>query len=101
MAATSAPPNYNKPLHEEADVNQELTDRQAKILDYIRDVTRVRNYPPSVREIGEAVGLASSAAVHNHLNPVEGGRGVRGDPLKVRAGLAGAAHTKHEKGQAA
>ena len=43
-------------------MNQELTDRQSKILDYIRYVTRVRNYPPSVREIGEAVGLSSSSS---------------------------------------
>ena len=37
-------------------MSQELSHRQARILEYIRDVTRIRNYPPSVREIGEAVG---------------------------------------------
>ena len=65
-------------------MNQELTDRQAKILDYIRYVTRVRNYPPSVREIGEAVGLSSSSTVHNHLNQLERRGLIRRDPSKSR-----------------
>lgn len=63
---------------------QQLTDRQAKILDYIRDVTRARNYPPSVREIGEAVGLSSSSTVHNHLNHLERRGLIRRDPSKSR-----------------
>jgi repressor LexA len=65
-------------------VNQELTDRQSKIVDYIRYVTRVRNYPPSVREIGEAVGLSSSSTVHNHLNQLERRGLIRRDPSKSR-----------------
>src|SRR2546428_12837291 len=52
-------------------LTDQLTERQNKILDYIRYVTKVRNYPPSVREIGEAVGLSSSSTVHNHLKPLE------------------------------
>src|SRR2546425_11774210 len=52
-------------------LTDQLTERQSKILDYIRYVTRVRSYPPSVREIGEAVGLSSSSTVHNHLNQLE------------------------------
>ena len=63
---------------------EQLTDRQAKILDYIRYVTRVRNYPPSVREIGEAVGLSSSSTVHNHLNQLERRGMIRRDPSKSR-----------------
>jgi len=63
---------------------QQLTDRQAKILDYIRHVTRLRNYPPSVREIGEAVGLSSSSTVHNHLNQLERRGLIRRDPSKSR-----------------
>jgi repressor LexA len=63
---------------------QQLTDRQAKILDFIRQVTRVRNYPPSVREIGEAVGLSSSSTVHNHLNHLERRGLIRRDPSKSR-----------------
>jgi repressor LexA len=65
-------------------VNQELTDRQTRILDYIRYVTRMRNYPPSVREIGEAVGLSSSSTVHNHLNQLERRGLIRRDPSKSR-----------------
>src|ERR671925_863208 len=65
-------------------LNDELTDRQAKILEYIRYVTRVRNYPPSVREIGEAVGLSSSSTVHNHLNQLERRGLIRRDPSKSR-----------------
>jgi len=63
---------------------QQLTDRQAKILDYIRQVTRVRSYPPSVREIGEAVGLSSSSTVHNHLNQLERRGLIKRDPSKSR-----------------
>ena len=45
----------------------QLTARQRGILDFIVQNMRDRGYPPSVREIGEAVGLSSSATVHNHL----------------------------------
>jgi repressor LexA len=63
---------------------EHLTDRQTKILDYIRYVTKVRNYPPSVREIGEAVGLSSSSTVHNHLNQLERRGLIKRDPSKSR-----------------
>ena len=65
-------------------LTDQLTDRQAKILDYIRYVTKVRNYPPSVREIGEAVGLSSSSTVHNHLNQLERRGLIHRDPSKSR-----------------
>jgi repressor LexA len=65
-------------------MTDELSDRQAKILDYIRYVTRVRNYPPSVREIGEAVGLSSSSTVHNHLNQLERRGLIKRDASKSR-----------------
>jgi repressor LexA len=65
-------------------LNEQLTERQTRILDYIRQVTRVRNYPPSVREIGEAVGLSSSSTVHNHLNQLERRGLIRRDPSKSR-----------------
>jgi repressor LexA len=76
----------NDQQHDQEDVlNQpELSDRQAKILDYIRHVTKVRNYPPSVREIGEAVGLSSSSTVHNHLNQLVRRGLIRRDPSKSR-----------------
>lgn len=65
-------------------MSQEISDRQSKILEYIRDVTRSRNYPPSVREIGEAVGLSSSSTVHNHLNQLERRGLIKRDPSKSR-----------------
>ncbi len=65
-------------------MTDEVSDRQAKILDYIRSVTRVRNYPPSVREIGEAVGLSSSSTVHNHLNQLERRGLIKRDASKSR-----------------
>ena len=65
-------------------MNEELTERQVKILDYIRYVTRVRSYPPSVREIGEAVGLSSSSTVHNHLNQLERRGLIKRDASKSR-----------------
>ena len=65
-------------------MTEQLSDRQTKILDYIRYVTKVRNYPPSVREIGEAVGLSSSSTVHNHLNQLERRGLIKRDPSKSR-----------------
>src|SRR3989442_3313585 len=58
-------------IGEDTKLTDQLTERQNKILDYIRYVTKVRNYPPSVREIGEAVGLSSSSTVHHHLHQLE------------------------------
>ncbi|MGI6215997.1 MAG: transcriptional repressor LexA [Coriobacteriales bacterium] len=49
----------------------ELTDRQRQILDYIRVYTRDNGYPPSVRDIGDAIGLKSSSSVHSHLTALE------------------------------
>ncbi len=65
-------------------MTEHLSERQTRILDYIRYVTRVRNYPPSVREIGEAVGLSSSSTVHNHLNQLERRGLIKRDPSKSR-----------------
>ena len=65
-------------------LTDQLTDRQARILEYIRYQNKVRNYPPSVREIGEAVGLSSSSTVHNHLNQLERRGLIRRDPSKSR-----------------
>ena len=65
-------------------MTEQLTDRQTKILDYIRRVSQTRNYPPSVREIGEAVGLSSSSTVHNHLNQLERRGLIKRDPSKSR-----------------
>jgi repressor LexA len=62
-----------------------LTDRQRGILDFIVVNMRERGYPPSVREIGEAVGLSSSATVHNHLATLQKLGYLRRDPTKPRA----------------
>jgi len=75
-------PQYD--LEKNAKLTEQLTDRQTRILDYIRFVTKTRNYPPSVREIGEAVGLSSSSTVHNHLNQLERRGLIKRDPSKSR-----------------
>ena len=69
---------------DETELTEQLTERQSKILDYIRRVTRERSYPPSVREIGENVGLSSSSTVHNHLNQLERRGLIKRDPSKSR-----------------
>ncbi|MEW6046376.1 MAG: transcriptional repressor LexA [Bacillota bacterium] len=66
-------------------VPKELTPRQRQILDYIKRTVRTRGYPPSVREIGEAVGLSSSSTVHGHLARLEEKGYLRRDPTKPRA----------------
>ena len=63
----------------------QLTDRQRGILDFIEKNMRERGYPPSVREIGEAVGLSSSATVHNHLGTLQKLGYLHRDPTKPRA----------------
>ena len=72
---TSAP----QPAH------TQLPDRQRGILDFIESNMRDRGYPPSVREIGEAVGLSSSATVHNHLATLQKLGYLHRDPTKPRA----------------
>ena len=62
-----------------------LSLRQQAILHYIKKEVREKGYPPSVREIGEAVGLASSSTVHGHLNRLEAKGLIRRDPTKPRA----------------
>ncbi|QQE76248.1 transcriptional repressor LexA [Brevibacillus composti] len=62
-----------------------LSNRQQAIIDFIRKEVRDKGYPPSVREIGEAVGLASSSTVHGHLARLEKKGLIRRDPTKPRA----------------
>lgn len=62
-----------------------LSKRQQDILDFIKEEVRQKGYPPSVREIGEAVGLASSSTVHGHLARLESKGLIRRDPTKPRA----------------
>ncbi|MFD3257494.1 transcriptional repressor LexA [Paenibacillus lentus] len=62
-----------------------VSSRQQAILEFIRSEVRLKGYPPSVREIGEAVGLASSSTVHGHLDRLEKKGFIRRDPTKPRA----------------
>lgn len=64
---------------------EELTTRQAEILNYIQQYIREQGYPPSVRDIGKAVGLSSSSTVHGHLSQLERKGYIRRDPSKPRA----------------
>jgi repressor LexA len=62
-----------------------LTDRQLQILDTIERHMTDHGYPPSVREIGEAVGLTSPSSVHSQLNTLQRLGYLRRDPTKPRA----------------
>ena len=62
-----------------------LSKRQLDILTFIKEEVKSKGYPPSVREIGEAVGLASSSTVHGHLARLETKGLIRRDPTKPRA----------------
>jgi repressor LexA len=66
-------------------VTSNLTERQRGILNFIELETRDRGYPPSVREIGEAVGLTSTSTVHAHLATLQRLGYLRRDPTKPRA----------------
>ena len=63
----------------------DLTKRQQEVLDFVRAQIQRQGYPPSVREIGEAVGLSSSSTVHSHLSALEAKGYIRRDPTKPRA----------------
>lgn len=62
-----------------------LTTRQREILELISATVADRGYPPSVREIGEAVGLRSPSTVHSHLSTLAAEGFIRRDPSKPRA----------------
>ena len=63
----------------------DITARQQRILDFIGETVRERGYPPTVREIGEAVGLTSSSSVHAQLANLERMGLLHKDPTKPRA----------------
>lgn len=62
-----------------------LTSRQREILDLISSTVQDRGYPPSVREIGDVVGLSSPSTVHSHLSTLAAEGFIRRDPSKPRA----------------
>jgi repressor LexA len=66
-------------------MDKPATERQRRILDVIRAFTAEHGYPPSVREIGERVGLSSSSTIHAHLKALEARGLISRDPTKPRA----------------
>ncbi len=63
----------------------DLTKRQQEVLEYVLEHQRKKGYPPSVREIGQALGLRSSSTVHGHLYRLEKKGYIKRDPSKPRA----------------
>jgi repressor LexA len=64
---------------------EELTERQRQTLSFIAETVHERGYPPTVREVCEALGLASSSTVHSHLQSLQRKGYLRIDPTKPRA----------------
>jgi repressor LexA len=65
--------------------DRKLTKRQQQIFDFIKRFTSEKGYPPTVRDIGQAIGLSSSSTVHAHLANLERAGVLRRDPTKPRA----------------
>ena len=63
----------------------DISERQRQILDLIRTTVARQGYPPSVREIGEELGLSSPSTVHSHLSALSRAGLIRRDPTKPRA----------------
>lgn len=85
QAATGADPGTDAGTDPGNDPGTELTERQQAVLAFVHEHLELHNYPPSVREIGDAVGLASPSSVHAHLNTLEEKGYLRRDPTKPRA----------------
>src|SRR5919112_1292981 len=66
-------------------VELNLTKRQQEIFDYVKRYGAEHGYPPTVRDIGKAIGLTSSSTVHAHLANLEKVGLLRRDPTKPRA----------------
>lgn len=82
---TGASGDMEATVHDFPDLDGELTDRQRKILETIRQSVVDRGYPPSMREIGEAVGLSSSSSVKHQLHALQVKGFLRRDPHRPRA----------------
>lgn len=65
--------------------NGKITAKQQEILEYMKKEILCKGYPPSVREICDAVGLRSTSSVHAHLETLEKNGYIRRDPTKPRA----------------
>src|SRR5207248_2167126 len=79
------PSLYPSRTHVRGGGDMELTGRQQEIWDYLVEYLEGHGYPPTVREIGGAVGLASPSTVHAHLANLERAGLLRRDPTKPRA----------------
>lgn len=77
---------YNTNKNRSGDVNMtKISKRQTEIYNFIVSTVTDQGYPPTVREIGEAIGLKSSSTVHAHLNKLEANGLIKRDPSKPRA----------------
>jgi repressor LexA len=83
MSETTSPTSPSSPRGPRNE--RPLTGRQRQVLDYIDQAVRERGYPPSVREIGDAVGLSSPSTVHAHLAALQDKGYLKRDPSKPRA----------------
>jgi repressor LexA len=63
---------------------EKVSKRQIEIMKFIQEQVKVEGYPPTVREIAVAVGLASSSTVHGHLDRLEKKGYIHRDPTKPR-----------------
>src|SRR5918997_1256598 len=80
-----ASPQINEEQRPVMDIGKDLTKRQQEIFEFIKKYSAKYGYPPTVRDIGKAVGLASSSTVHAHLANLEKVGLLRRDPTKPRA----------------
>jgi repressor LexA len=82
---TAGAPSAVRAFPDRAEGGDGLTQRQRRVLDVIRDSIERRGYPPSVREIGEAVGLSSASSVAHQLSVLQKKGWLRRDPNRPRA----------------
>src|SRR3954447_6213841 len=86
LVRTHVRPNVNRAAGGRCQVvDLKLTKRQQEIFDFIKQYSGRHGYPPTVRDIGKAIGLTSSSTVHAHLANLEKLGLVRRDPTKPRA----------------
>jgi len=84
-AMTDPQPATPAPRRRAPATTSRITARQRQVLDFIELQMRDHGYPPSVREIGDAIGLTSPSTVHSHLNTLQRLGYLRRDPTKPRA----------------
>jgi repressor LexA len=82
---TAGAPSAVRAFPDRAEGGDGLTQRQRRVLEVIRDSIERRGYPPSVREIGEAVGLSSASSVAHQLSVLQKKGWLRRDPNRPRA----------------